>query len=85
MLGFTETVPYLPLRHLHPSAAGRWRALRPNPHFASERTGDWCQIFAFHEPAPAMISKRVINKILGHREGDRWQNPRLLTSSKVRN
>lgn len=57
-------------------------ALWPNPHFASERTGDWGHIFAFHRPAPAMISKRAINKILGHREGDRWQNPRLLTESQ---
>lgn len=35
-----------------------------------------------HQPAPATISKEVVNKILGHREGDRWQNPRLLTESE---
>jgi hypothetical protein len=57
-------------------------ALWPNPHFASERAGDWCRIFAFHQPAAAMVSKKVINKILGHREGDRWQNPRLLTEAE---
>ena len=57
-------------------------ALWPKPHYASERTGDWCHIFAFTQPAPAMINKRVINKILAHREGDRWQNPRLLTESE---
>ena len=57
-------------------------ALWPNPHHASERTGDWGHVFAFHQPAPAMISKRMINRILGHRAGDRWQNPRLLTESE---
>src|SRR6516225_3538976 len=31
-------------------------ALWPNPHHASERTGDWGHVFAFHQPAPAMIS-----------------------------
>src|SRR5262245_62993513 len=34
-------------------------ALWPNPHFASERAGDWCYIFAFHQPAAAMVSKKA--------------------------
>lgn len=33
-------------------------ALWPNPHYASERTGDWCHIFAFTSPRLPRLARR---------------------------
>jgi hypothetical protein len=42
----------------------------------------WRYIFAFTEPQAAMISKRVIGPLVGHKANDRWQGTRRLTEAQ---